>query len=202
LTVTEHHETLALASTLISAGCLRASSSASPNPISLAAAQLPIAQVIEGLGDDGLVEWVCCGHAGLPRFMFQGPQRRLQVEQAAGQSQQAEQLDQRGVAQSSGRVALAVQQRRQVDDELPVVQTDIGGLLTGQASQQRQDGTAQRRWVCACGTAGEADAVWAVIDALAQVCLDRDLAGKLRDVDAQALGRVQAASMYQTSEIG
>src|SRR3546814_14335910 len=36
-------------------------------PHQLAAAQLPIAQVIEGLGDNGLVEWVWCGHAGLPR---------------------------------------------------------------------------------------------------------------------------------------
>ena len=42
------------------------------------------------------------------------------------------------------------------------------------------------------GTAGEADTVWAVIDALAQVCLDRNLAGELRDVDAQVLGCVQA----------
>lgn len=52
------------------------------------------------------------------------------------------------------------------------------------------------------GTAGEADAFWTVIDALAQVCLARNLAGKLRDVDAQVLGCVQAGAMYQTSEIG
>lgn len=42
------------------------------------------------------------------------------------------------------------------------------------------------------GTAGETDAVWTVIDALVQASLARDLAGELRDVDAQALGRVQA----------
>lgn len=85
---------------------------------------------------------------------------------------------------------------------MPVVQTDVGGLLTGQASQQRMDGTAQRRWVCGASTAGEADAVWAVIDALAQACLDRNLAGKLRDVDAQVLGVSRPGAMYQTSEIG
>lgn len=85
---------------------------------------------------------MCCGHAGLPRLGSRVRSAGFEIEQAAGQSQQAEQLDQRGVAQSSGYVALAVQQRRQVDDELPVVQTDVGGLLTGQASQQRMDGTA------------------------------------------------------------
>ena len=161
-------------------------------PHQLAAARLPIAQVIEGLGDDGLVEWVWCGHAGLPRSRSRVRSAGVQVEQTAGQPQQPEQLDQCGVAQSPGCVALSVQQRRQVDDELPVIQADVGGLLTGHACQQRQDGTAQRLQVLGVGTAGETDAVWTVIDALVQASLARDLAGELRDVDAQALGRVQA----------
>ncbi|MGF1948880.1 hypothetical protein ACQUFD_17630, partial [Enterococcus gallinarum] len=81
-----------------------------------------------------------------------------------------------GVAQSLGRITLAVQQRRQVDDDLPVVQTDVGGPLTGQARQQCEDGTAQRRRTLGAGPAGETDTLCTVINALVQVCLARDFA--------------------------
>lgn len=84
-----------------------------------------------------------------------------------------------------------MQQCRQVDDELRVIQADIGGLLTGQTCQQRQSGTAKRPWVLGVGTASETDAVWTVFDALVQAGVTRDLARELRDVDAQALGRLQ-----------
>src|SRR3989344_2572428 len=60
-----------------------------------------------------------------------------------------------------------------------------------EARQPREDGVPRGCRLGAAGTAGEADAVWTVIDALVQACLARDLAGKLCDVDAQALGSVQ-----------
>ena len=60
------------------------------------------------------------------------------------------------------------------------------------------DSPAQRRWVVG-GTAGEADAVWTVIDALVQVH-STAICGANCAMDAQPLRRVQAGAMYQTSD--
>ncbi|PHJ09169.1 hypothetical protein A5N81_06920 [Pseudomonas aeruginosa] len=146
--------------------------------------------------------WTC----GLPRSR---PGRRgagFQVQQTPGEAQQPKELDQRRVAQApcaaAMALALAVQQGRQVGGELRAVQARFGDGLTRQGSEQRQHRAAERRRGLAAGAARKPDAIGAILDALVQVCLPGDLARELRDVDAQPIGRVQAASMFQTSEIG
>lgn len=76
--------------------------------------------------------------------MLQACGTGFQVQQAPGQAQQSEQLDQRGVAQAACRIALAVQQRRQIGGKLPAVQIGIGEALACQARQQCQHGAALR----------------------------------------------------------
>jgi hypothetical protein len=127
----------------------------------------------------------------------------FQIQQAPGQPQQRNSLT--SAVSLSRRVASPLpwpcSSAGRSMASCPLSKPTLGGLLTGQARQQRQHGAAQRRRAWA-GYGSEADAVWAVIDALVQVRLARDLARELRDVDAQAVGRVQAGSMYQTSEMG
>ena len=111
-TDTEHHDTVAFTSMLTSSGCLSASSSSLAEAHRLAAPQLPIAQVVQRLCDDGLVERMRCRHDGLCSGAVAGVaggRAGLQIQQPARHAQQPEQLYQPGIAQA--RICAAAMQQ-------------------------------------------------------------------------------------------